>query len=103
MTSSQQILEEGLKEFDKECEVRWTEHGNFPVVCGHPFPCPQHTSREETKSFITTLYNRGVEAGRNEAVDYIKKSLGDLYSMPGDFRADFESICDAARINNTKN
>lgn len=43
---------------NQTCEVRWTEHGNFRVVCGAPYPCSTHTSKEERKKWITGIVSQ---------------------------------------------
>jgi hypothetical protein len=64
MTNSQQILEEGLKEFD----------GFLPDIL-QKFSGKEleNELRFHAKSVFTTLYNRGVEAGMNEVWNRIEK------------------------------
>lgn len=63
---------------NKECEVRWKEHGTFNVVCGAPYPCSIHTSKEERNKWIKELLsNRENEIA--EEVEELKLPIPNLY------------------------
>ena len=63
------IIEELSK---KECTVRWKE-GVMPVVCGAPYPCSLHTSREERKEFFQEVHTSADQAGYIRAMGEVRE------------------------------
>jgi len=73
----QQLKEETRKEFNKECQVRWQEQG-FTIMCGHEFPCPEHTSRIQLFTVIDFLIDKAYEEGKKEGRKEVVMDLEDL-------------------------